>query len=348
MTAAALPPAAVASGADATPPWGDIGWSELALRAGTLGGAAVFLAEGLGWPWQRGVWALLTGATWGVLLGVLLVFRWRVLGDWRLVRTAVCQALVVAPIIVLFAGLLAPDFSRSALPGPMVAVIEGTSTTVEWVRPFSPILMVLQPLLFVVIFVAGTLTLALADWLGRAPLGLIVLGVAAGVGFFLGPSPETALGLALMATGLWLQWDRPLIVPHVILASLSAVQIEFLRALVRAGRLSTGETRLRLGNDPRLFEPLVECQLVAYDPLAREVIPGPTIDRDETSRMVMAVYDGGVSLFWLLVGVAYLFIPDLIPGPIDDIVIMGICSLVGLRGFFNPATARGLRTFLRR
>lgn len=332
----------------AAPPWGDIGWSEFALRAGTMAGAVVFLAEGLGWPWERGIWAMLTGATWGLLLGVLLVFRWRVMGDWRLVRTAVCQGLAVAPIVVLFAGLLAPDLSRSALPAPMVAVIEGTAETVDWVRPFSPILMVLQPLLFVVIFVAGTLTLALADWLGRAPLGLIVLGVASGVGFFLGPSPETALGLALMATGLWLQWDRPLIVPHVILASLSSLQIEFLRALVRAGRLSTGETRLRLGNDPRLFEPLVECQLVAYDPLAREVIPGPTIDRDETSRMVMAVYDGGVSLFWLLVGVAYLLIPDLIPGPIDDFIIMGICSLVGLRGFFNPATARSLRGFVRR
>lgn len=330
----------------ASPAWGDIQLDEMALRCGTALGAVLFLGEGLGWPWQRGTMALLVGTTWGALLALLMVFRWRVMGDWRLPRMIVCQALVALPAVVLFAGVLAPDLSRSALPTPLVAVAQGTATTIDWVKPFSPILQVLGPLLFVAVFVVGTLVLALADWLGKAPLGLLVLSVAAGAGFFLGPSPETALGLALMAVAYWLQWERPLIVPSVVLASLSAMQVDFLRALVRAGRLSTGETRLRLANDARQFEALVECQLVAYDPVAREVIPGPTIDRDAAARMVNAVYDGGLSLFWMVVGIVYLFLPDLIPGPIDDLLIMGICSLVGLRGLMNPATARGLRSFV--
>lgn len=348
----AASPVVDAEGSPAPPPaapvWGDLAWDETALRAGTALAATLFLGEGLGWPWMKGWAPLLTGVTWGLLLAVLMVFRWRVQGDWRLPRTIVCQVMAALPAMVLFAGLLSPDLSRSALPPPLVAVAQGTADTVEWVRPFSPVLQVLGPLLFIVVFVAGTVTLALADWLGRAPLGISVLAVAACVGFFLGPSPETVLGLALMATALWLQWERPLIVPPVVLASLTKVQVDFLRALVDHGRLSTGETRLRLGNDASEFEALVECQLVAYDPVAREVIPGPTIDRDATSRMVMAVYDGGASFFWVVVGLVYFVIPDLIPGPIDDFIILGICSLVGMRGFFNPATAKSVRGFFRR
>ncbi|MBI5153951.1 hypothetical protein HZA57_01835 [Candidatus Poribacteria bacterium] len=324
-------------------PTGELRSSELFFRLGLLIGAGLFLAEGQGNPLTRGPIALAASLLMAALIVLTMALQWRVLGDWRR-RTQ--QAVLIALVVVLtipVSGVLNPALGSTALPGwfeePLMALL-GALGKIPGVSQALTIAKGLIVFLFYCV-VMGAL-LASSSPNRHAGFTLIALAIGA-LGLFFHPAAETVVGLFLLGFAVRVQWERPLLIPDKLLPHLSPMQLEYLRELQRQGSLSTGETKLYLDQNAAAFSELLDYGLVEYDRMVRQVFPGGRLLHDpacEGTERVLAVFRRGI---WLLAGIIYFFMPDLIPGPLDDIVVMILCggaSLNWLTSLFSTRRPR--------
>jgi hypothetical protein len=339
---AALPPPAPPAGDDPVHrPDGELTAVELFHRLGVLAGAGLFLAEGQGTPWSRGLMPAGAGLLLAVLVVVTLAFTWRVLGDWRRWSNQLVYVALAAVLTVPLCAALDPRISGSALPTALEIPLAQFLSTLDRMPGVGTAMTLLKG---VVVFVLYCVTIAvLLAASGPAQRGGFAFFsvVLALVGLFFHPTAETVVGFALLAYFMRVQWERALLIPEKLRPHLRGVQVDYLRELLREGALSTGETKLYLENNPALFQELLEYGLARYESLTREVVPGERLLHDpaaETLEFGLSVLRRGV---WLAVGVVYFVMPDLIPGPLDDLLVMMVCSGASLGWFTALLSSRG-------
>ena len=322
-------------------PDGELRPPEVLFRAGLLLGAGLFLLEGIGAPWRASP-VLAAGALVLSTLAVLtLAVQWRVLGDWRKWTQQSLLAGLALVLALPIAGALSPTVGGSALPEALRLPLSGVLSAMERMpgaaAAFSLVKGFAAFLLYVLIL------LSLAAFSGPALRGglAVVALLVAGLALFFAPTAETLVGLLLLAFFLRVQWERPLFLPDRLAPLLTHAQREFLRELLTRGALSTGETKLYLDHDPAAFAQLAEFDLVEYDSIAREVVPGRRLVHDPARTALESALGMGRRLLWIAGGVLYLLLPDLVPGPIDDAVIMMLAMGAGFNWF--GALLRGRR-----
>lgn len=306
--------------------------TEFLYRIGLLVGAGVFFHEAMGLPWNRSLFGIL-GILVAILMGLTLVFRWRVMGDWRRTTNRVLYGLLVVVLAFPIAAALDPRLGGSVLPEYVEAAMGQTFAAIQRIPGATTMLLLAKGAVSFVILLVTLAILVLGSASGRRG-GLIVAGgMLTLVCLFFHPVIETMLGFFFLGLFLQAQWEVPVMVPDRVRDQLHPAQFDYLRELLREGALSTGETRLYLENNPRHFAELLDYHLVEYDSVAREVIPGRRLACNSATETV----ERGFSFFrrgtWLAVGILYFLLPDLIPGPIDDIVIMTLCALSGFNIF---------------
>lgn len=311
----------------------ELSMSELLFRIGLLLAAGFFLCEGMGWPWQRSAWALVASVPGVILMVMCLLFQLRILGDWR--RRSQMPVLVTLGLVLVvpLSGLLSPNLSVSALPEPMRELLTSAARTVGslWLLGgvagfllWGAILSAYLLLLAMLVLTRGAFQRGIAGAMGILALFL---------GLLLYPVAETAVGFALLAWFFWVQFERPLLVPDRLRPHLSARQIDTLTALDWDGSLSTGETKAYLAHDAAAFGQMLDCGLVEFDPLTRLVLPGPRLRHDATSGALEEFLRTGRRWGWLAVGGLYILLPDFVPGPIDDVLVMFLCAGAGFDWF---------------
>lgn len=302
---------------------------ELMHRLGLLAAAAFFLAKGTGSPLDRSPVFLAAALALSCLATVTLAVQWRVLGDWRR-RTQGIVLLAMAMVLVIpVTAALNPSLGESALPQTVeTAIVEvlnalrripGVGIAVELVHG---VMVFCVTLLMMIVLVAHS---------GTARRGGIffVAAMIAGLTLFFHPSAETVAGLALLALFLRTQWEPALLLPAKLRGHLKPAQIEFLRDLVREGGLSTGETKLLLDGDAASFAQLVDFGLAEFDTVSRQVVPGKRLLHDPAAAALEAALGWARRGLWVAAGAIYFLLPDLIPGPIDDLLVMAICAGAG-------------------
>ncbi|MBI1293284.1 hypothetical protein GC173_18925 [bacterium] len=301
---------------------------EILFRAGLVLGAWIFFAEAMGHPWTQGFFGV-AALLLSFVIVITLLFQWRVLGDWRQpVRIAFAAALI--PVIATpIAAVFYPTLGSSLLPDSVETAIRESLGMLAKMPGFAALGTLISGLISFLLLLLCILVLAIAGRNGsRAGIGAIGVALLLATLFFY-PSAETVAGFLFLGYFLYIHWETPLILPEKILQSLNATQGDYLRQLQQAGGLSTGETRLYLENSPALFEQLVDLQLVQYDAIAREVVPGPKLSHDPAARALESCFSVARRGGWILLGVGYFLMPDLIPGPIDDFIILAITSGIG-------------------
>lgn len=320
---------------------GELRPAEFAYRGGLLLGSALFFFEGLGAPWERnlfGVAALLLS----LLITTTLLIQWRVLGDWRRWTVQVLDAGLAVVLTFPIAAALRPELGASFLPDSIEGAVLGFLAEMRGIPGATIVLQVLQNLLAFLFLLLTLVILALGSIGGRRG-GIILVGVMmALICLFFYPSAETVAGFLFLGLFLASHWETPLLIPVKVRAMLRPIQREYLRQLLRSGSLSPGETKLYLDQEPQYFAELVDFQLVHYDPIAREILPGPRLLHDPGSAALETFFSGVRRSVWILVGLLYVILPDMIPGPIDDVIILAICTGAGTRLFdmLRPARKR--------
>jgi hypothetical protein len=301
---------------------------EILFRAGLLLGAGIFFYEAMGTPWNQGFFGV-AAILLAFLIVITLLFQWRVLGDWRSpIRIAFALALI--PVVATpIAAVFYPTLGTSILPDSVETAIRDSLGMLARLPGMAALGTLVSGLLSFLLLLICILVLALSGK-GRSRVGASIIGTAMLLGsLFLYPSAETVAGFLFLGYFLYIHWETPLILPERILQSLTPVQGDYLRMLQQNGGLSTGETRLYLDNSPALFEQLVDLQLVQYDGIAREVVEGPKLAHDPAARIQETILGLARRGGWIMMGLVYFIMPDLIPGPIDDIIILAITSGIG-------------------
>lgn len=313
---------------------------EAAWRAGLLAGAGLFLGQALGWPWERG----LTGIG-GMLLAFLTVstmaVRWRTLGDYTRPRQAWLLAGCAAVLSVPLAAALNPTLGASSLPDAIEEPLLLLRGMIESVPGLSLAVLFVQGLVSFALLAMALLALLLGSS-GGSRTGVMFVAALSGVLlFFFHPSLELVVGLLLLGAYFHSQWESALILPGHVREALDPVQRRFLRVLVREESLPAGEARVLLEDDPARLARLVDFDLVTYDSTERRVRPSgrlaPGSPEQERAERPFSLLQRTV---WFVMGALYLVMPDLIPGPIDDIIIMALCTLAGSNWLNAAASAR--------
>lgn len=318
------------------------------LRFGLLLGAFLFLLEGLGSPFSRNLFAF-AGFLLASLAVLTIVFQWRVLGDWRRREQQVLYVVLAIVLTLPATAAIGPSpamggtMMPGALEGPFVEVL----SRIKAVPGLGTVFVFMRAILSFFFFLITLLILMLTSAPGRKG-GLLFLGILLlGMCLFFHPSAETIAGFLLLGAFFHNTWETPLILPEKVKAFLRPAQLNYLADLLGRGPLTTGETRILLDNDPALYAELMELQLVEYDPVAREVMPGCRLLNDPASGAVATAFDYGRRTAWILVGVTYVLLPDFIPGPIDDIIVLALCTASGF-SLFSLAAGRRRRVIRRR
>ncbi len=302
---------------------------ELAFRLGLLAASAFFLVEGQGSPLNRSPLFLAAAFALSMLSVITMAMQWRLLGDWRR-RTQQTVLLSLAIVLVIpVSAALNPQLGQSALPDGLETALREVIASINRV----PGLNIAWELIHgIVVFLVTLMTLVvLIAHSGPAQRGgIIFIGLLiGGLGLFFHPTAETIVGLLLLAYFLRVQWEVALMVPARLREHLSAVQLDYLRELVREGSLSTGETKLYMEGDAEAFAHLMDYGLVEFDRIARQVVPGKRLLHDPA----VSVLETGLGYvrrgLWVIAGLVYFIMPDLIPGPVDDLVVMAICAGAG-------------------
>lgn len=321
-----------------------ITWSEFSYRAGLLLAAGLFLFEAFGSPFApaAGLFAIAS-----LLLSLLIVstlaIQWRQLGDWRDPRNKVLLVLLTFVFTMLLTGALNPKLTGSALPAGVQEALTQAWNAFRMIPGVGMLAGFLRAMLSFLLLTILAIVLLLGTKPGRRAGVYIAAGFLAVLLVLFSPTLETMLALAFLGTFLATQWEFALLLAPRVRDSLSPAQLEYLETLARAGRLSPGETRLYLNDDAQAFAHLAELELVEYDKMFGEVLPGRRLLNDPTVA-AFETLSGLLRRFaWVALGIVYFLLPDLLPGPIDDIIVMAICSGAGL-GFFggNPRVARRL------
>lgn len=312
---------------------GELRPTELFFRLGLLLGAFLFLAEGQGAPWNRS-WPIIAAAVaMAALIVLTMTLQWRVLGDWRRATQRLVLAALVLVLAVPLTAVISPQLAASALPEVLRTFLTESLSTIQRIPGLGAALSIVHGVIVFLFYMLVLVVLMATSGAGQR-LGFALVGAGvAGLGLFLHPTPETVVGLVLLGFFFRVQWEKPLLVPDRLRPHLSDTQLQFLRELTEQGALSPGEARLYLDQDAAAFGELLEYRLVEYDSFVREVLPGQRLLHDPAC----AALENGMGLarrgFWFLAGITYLLTPDLIPGPVDDIIVMLLCSGAGLNWF---------------
>lgn len=301
---------------------------ELSFRFGILLGSLLFLHESMGFPWSRNLYGM-AGLLLSVVIVLTMAFQWRVFGDWRRWGNQVLYFVFLFALTLPLSATLHPTFGQSLIPDsiekPLVEIgnlffaTPVMDSVLGFVRGVLAFLM--MGLILLVLVVTNESS-------RRTGLGIAAVFIG-GACLFIYSTPETFLGLILLGLFVYYQWEIPVMIPDRLYAHLNETQLSYLKELVREKALSTGETRVYLDNNPKLFADLVDFQLVEYDSIAREVIPGRRLREDRMEGAVGLFYQIMRRGAWILVGIVYFLLPDFVPGPIDDIIIMSICTFSG-------------------
>ena len=322
-------------------PSGELAYHELSFRLGLLVGALLFFQTAMGWPWQHNLFGI-AGFLLAVLVGATLVIQWRVLGDWRRRTQQIVYTALLLVLSLPLSAALSPRLQGSALPEAFQQFHASVLAALEMVPGASTVMLMLRGILTFTILCGTLLLLLLGSGAGRRAGVYILAAMVGGMCLFFYPSVETLAGFILLGLFFVVQWEVPLIIPDRVRDHLEPTQRDFLRVLQSQGSLTTAETKLYLDNRAELFGELLEFRLVQYDTIAREVLPGPKLLHDPASNAVADIFAAARRTAWILVGLLYFILPDLIPGPIDDIIVLAICAGSGFRLFdlLRPAVGR--------
>lgn len=314
-------------------PDGELVPAELLFRIGILLGAAVFLAGGQGTPWSRGPVVMAAGLLMAALVVMTLTFQWRVLGDWRRRSQQAVLAVLVLVLAVPLCAVIWPRLGSSALPESIELALMELQSGISRVPGLSAALEIVRGLI-VFIFYALVLVVLIATSGAARRAGFLIISLATvAAALFFYPTPETVVGLIFLGLFFHVQWERPLLVPDRLRPKLSAIQVSYLRDLLKDGAMSTGETKIFLEHDAEAFRELLEFNLVEYDTFTREVLPGVRLLHDPTCETLETILGYARRAVWILLGLVYLLMPDIIPGPFDDAIILAMCSGAGFNWF---------------
>lgn len=303
---------------------------EFFFRLGLLVCALVFLLEATNLQLKAGL--LLLGI-WicNSLLLLMMVLGWKVLGDFRspLNQTLLGLTSFVLPLYTYLVIVPSPkDEANLAL---ITQAIANARSFLEAVPGGMFLGATLQLFVFCVLLI-GILMITTADseLFQRSATALFVAGQSL---FLLVIYQNVELVLSFFFLGTFIKscWHKPLIIAPQLESHLNATQRNYLRELVKEGSLSTGQTKLYLKQQAQLFAELLEHQLVEVDSIAREIFPGKRLNHHpafHTYRTAKTLMRRGI---WILFGLLYLVLPDLLPFTfIDDLIVMMIVSGIGL------------------
>lgn len=307
---------------------------EVLFRCGLLLGAILFFHENLGPPWERNLFGL-AGIVVAVLLVLTMTIRLRVLGDWTSRSQWPVYTMLMVALAYPVAAAISPAMGASALPDSLEVPVTAALDSLRLVPGMGAVLALVKGFISF-LFLAGTL-LALVIATGPAKRGILV-GIATiltAIVLFFHPSAETVVGFMFLYLLFYFQWEIPLILPDRVRAHLLPAQREYLLAILRQGSLTTGETRLYLDNNPAYFAELLDLKLVDYDAITREVGPGPRLLHDPAGGAIETATRWIRGGLWIVLALIYFIMPDILPGPVDDLVVLALCSLSGIRAVMN-------------
>lgn len=323
-----LYPAAGGSDAQADPQ--EISWPDVSYRAGLLLGAVLFFQEGVGWPAAKNM-AGIAGIFLAFLITVTMVFDWRILGDWRLGRVLALQLGLLFTLTFPAAAAFQPRLEGSLLPEFAERILAGSYAALTQLPMLETVLLSIQGLMVFVVLVIMLLVLLFGGGSGKRG-GVAVAGaLLALLCLFFHPRVETVIGFLFLGWFLAAQWQATLILPAQVARALNPAQRDFLRELLVRGYLSPGETKLLLDNRAGDFAQLVDFQLVQYDQVLRDILPGRLLLHDPAAGALDSLQAVAKRFVWIFLGLVYFVMPDFIPGPVDDVIVLAICSGAGFR-----------------
>ncbi len=319
---------------------GELPGPDILFRISLLIGLSIFLLHVMEPPWKANLFVLACSSFISLLITATLVFRWRMFGDWRRTSQKIIYVLFFLTLVFLNTGMLSPTTKDTILPDTLE---RGLGEIWAFGKDLPVISLIFDLMYGALGFLYLFLTLVLLTIGGRvlqkAYIFLFCL-FSILLSFFLYPRVEMALAGLYLIVFLIAQFERPLMISDDVRRSLNVVQLRYLRRLLKDQSLTTGETKLFLDNQADYFAELLDHKLVEYDKETREIVPGNRLIHDKSTQRVEANISLIQRLVWFLVGLLYFIMPDLIPGPLDDLIILTICSLTG-SNFFRLLTRTG-------
>ncbi len=303
-------------------------WPDASHRAGLLLGASLFLADGCGLPWSHGLFGV-AALPIAVLLVAMPALSWMRLGDWRDARRGSLLAASTIPVWMVVAAAITPELRSLTPPGTAnraAATLAGGSPLV----PFGAMAASLAGAIVAFTHLMALLISLRVAWKPGRPIASVVALVLPGALAVLYHSgAETLVGLLLLGWFFACSHEIALLLPAHMEAALDDRDRAFLAHLRTRGRMREAEAPLLL---PRGLERLAELEalgLVHHDRGTGELTP----DAAAPQEVATATRRGSwlARGAWIAAGALYLLLPDLLPGPIDDLVVMLLCSYAGLR-----------------
>lgn len=322
---------------------GELRPAEVLFRGGLLLGAALFMGEGIGAPWTRGVFSQLAALLMAALIILTMAMQWRVLGDWRRGSQQLLLCLLTLTLIVPLAGVLSPSMAASALPAELRDALVSISDSVRRIPGLGQLVLFIQGVVLFLFYLGVVTVLILSSGPTSRAGFAVIAALTVALTLFLYPSAETVVGLVLLGFFFRVQWEVPVLVPDVLRPHLGAAQMEFLRELTRSRGLSTLETRIILRDNAKAFGDLIDAKLVDFDPVTRSVHPGQRLLHDPAAETVETALLLARRSIWIGLGIAYFLLPDPIPGYFDDLIVLAICTGAGMGWFPALFARRGTR-----
>jgi hypothetical protein len=307
-----------------------IPWPDFSYRLGLLVASALFFVESVGLPSTHGLFGFAAGAL-AMLLVLTPAASWRCLGDWREIRRRILLGAMMFVAWIPLAAAVTPRLGKSAIPdaleGPMMAVI-------SFVRgmPFGTWMANLGAGLVSFAILFFTLVCMMLAWKpGRVSPLLAAATLLSALLLFFNPTIEVAIGLLFLGMFVHESWEPALILPMHLTEALSPAQRDFLLYLRTNGAVTAAETPLLLRGTEKELADILELGLAAYDPATKTVHPGERLFLESAGGSIDRAMFYGTRVIWILLGSLYFLFPDLLPGPIDDVIIMALCTWAGLR-----------------
>lgn len=303
-------------------------WTDASHRAGLLLGAVLFLAKGAGLPWSHGLFGV-AALPLAALMVATASLSWKQLGDWRDPRRGALILASVLPVWIVVAAAVTPELGATALPDELEKPAAAALGTVM-AMPFAALAVGAARGL---ISLFHLLVLMAATYLAWRPGSFMPATLAAGLSLALlllyHPAMETWIGAMFLAWFFWVGRERALMLPIHVERVLDPHDTSFLLHLGEAGRVAPGEVALLLPRGGARLAELGFLGLVRESEDGASILPGHALGREEPRAASRRGWLGRAA--WIAFGALYLLFPDLLPGPVDDLVVMLLCSYAGFR-----------------